>query len=189
VSAANRYRQLPSGPRSIGFELQAPSAVELERTGDRVRCSERRPDGKPVGELEVSVFRAALVIDRDGILEEKVRAACDNVATEGSRVLATIPVKLRGASGYRAEVELVRRSLAEPVPALPYVRVLAIAPNDLGVDGGVVVTVRCASPEWPAADQILRSLRLLGRNGGASANEESGPIAAPPLLPLIGDDD
>jgi hypothetical protein len=161
------------GLASVGVELELPNeAVELvavDNGNTVVRCSEQQ-DGKLVGELAVEVFRAALVIDRDGILEEKAHDAAD---AERGRVSPPVPVSLPGASGFRAEV--VRTS-----PSLPYVYVFAIAPHDLGVDGGVLVTVRCASPEWPAADAMLRSLRVLGRNSSA-AND--GPALSLPLLP------
>jgi hypothetical protein len=164
VSAATRYRQLPAGGRTIGFELETPSGLELVAGETAVRVSEHR-DGKPVGELEVAVFHAALVIDRDGILEEKVHEVA-RAADAGARVAAAIPVSLPGASGYRADADVVRPGLRTP---LPYVHVFALASHDLAANGGVVVTVRCASPEWPAADAILRSLRVLGRR--RTANE------------------
>ena len=136
-----------------------------------VHCSEVRGDGKPVGELEVAVFQAALVIDRDGILAEK---ACTAAETETGRSAAAKPIMLPGASGYRADAE--RRA------PLPYVNIFAIAPHDLGVQSGVLVTVRSATPDWPAADAILASLRILTR-GGRTANDED---EAPSILPLIG---
>jgi hypothetical protein len=181
VSAATRYRQLPSNARSIGFELQTPSEVDvqsIERGEVVVRCCERTPDGKTVGELDVAMFRAALVIDRDGILEEKVSAVAGDAAQPGARVLPAVPIELPGATGYRAGVELVRQPL-------PYIYVFAIAPLDLGVDGGLLVTVRCATPEWPAADSILKSLRILGRRG-ASANDSHDEPPALPMAPLFG---
>ena len=181
MSAATRYRQLPSNARSIGFELQTPSEVDVqsvERGEVVVRCCERTADGKTVGELDVAMFRAALVIDRDGILEEKVSTVAGDAAQPGARVLPPVPISLPGATGYRAGVELVRQPL-------PYIYVFAIAPLDLGVDGGLLVTVRCASPEWPAADSILKSLRILGRRG-ASANDSHDEPPALPMAPLLG---
>ncbi|MGE5186720.1 MAG: hypothetical protein ACM31C_31920 [Acidobacteriota bacterium] len=179
MSAATRYRQLPSSGRSIGFELQMPGEVDVQPVdGDIVvRCRERRDDGKTVGELEVAVFRAALVIDRDGILEDKVSTVADGVADQGARVLPAIPVELPGgATGYRADVELTRRPL-------PYVYVFAIAPHD-GVDSGLLVTIRSATPEWAAADAILKSLRILGRRGATANDAHDAP--AMPLPPLLG---
>lgn len=71
---SSRQRGLPS----IGFEMSAPGEIEmtpLGKGGEIVRCRERRPDGKTVGELEVEVFSAALIIDRDGILPRARSAA------------------------------------------------------------------------------------------------------------------
>ena len=158
--------------------MTTPGGVELTpvQAGDAVvRCCERRPDGKPLGELEVSMFKAALIIDRDGILEEKARNVAES-CTE-TIVAGTVAVSLPGASGYRADVAQKRNSAG-----LPYVHVFAMAPHDLGVDGGVVVVVRSAAPEWPAAAQMLGSLRLLTRNGKPQvANDEEHP----PLLPFV----
>jgi hypothetical protein len=152
--------------------LDTPTDVELvalDAGPTVVRCAESR-DGRPIGELVLEVFKAALVIDRDGILIEKVRGAC---ARHPGRTTQPLPVTLPGASGFRASVELGRAEL-------PFVYVFAIAPHDLGVDGGVLVTVRSASREWPSADKILRSLKVFGRRPN-TAND--GPPLT--LLPLI----
>jgi len=163
------YRQLPSVYRPVGFALSAPVEVEATPAGG-VRCRER--DGeRTIGELEVAVFSAALIIDRDGILEAKVRSVADDAH---GRVLATVPVTLRGASGYRIDVERARDA-----PALPYLCAIAVAP--LGVDAGVVVTVRSAAPEWAAADAILGSLKILTRHGVANDVDD----ATPPSLPVL----
>lgn len=177
---ATRYRQLPSGPRSVGFELETPESVEL-REGDQAVTMREERGGRPVGELEVAVFQAALVIDRDGILEEKVHEAARAAAEAGARIAPAVPIDLPGASGFRADVEVVR-PLGAPRPALPYVHVFAIAPHDLGVDGGVLVTVRSATPDWPAAEAILKSLWVLGRRGKI-ANLAVGSTS---FLPVIG---
>ena len=173
------YRQLPTAARRIGFEIETPSEVEV-REGEVVRVCERHGD-QTIGELEVSVFHAALVIDRDGILEEKIHDAIARSAEPGARVLPTIPVELPGVTGYRADLEVVR-PMGTPRPPLPYLYVFAMAPKDLALDGGLIVTVRCASPEWPAADAILRSLRILSRRG-VTANDSDDTR---PLLPLVG---
>jgi hypothetical protein len=92
-----------------------------------------------------------------------------------SHVEGTVAVSLPGASGYRADVEPTRT-------ALPYVHVFAMAPHDLRVDGGIVVIVRSAQPEWPAAEEILGSLRFLTRHGNAQpANDDN---SHGPLLPV-----
>jgi hypothetical protein len=182
---ARGYRLAPNDSRqrglpSIGLEITAPGQVELTPVGTGaavVRCCERRAAGRPLGELEVSVFAAALIIDRDGILEETAREVAERIAI-AARVAGTAAVSLPGASGFRVDLE-PRTNLGP----LPYVHVFAMAPHDLGVDGGVIVTVRCARPEWPAAEAILGSLRIGGRRG-VVANDQ---VAHPPLLPIIGE--
>src|SRR5688500_2383796 len=152
MAQAKAYRQLPAASRerglaSIGFEI-LPGELELTPVpaGETIlRCTETRDDGRPIGELEVTVFKAALVIDRDGILEAK--------ASDQAGGAHAVPVVLPGASGYFAET----RGDAQ----LPYRYVFAIAPHDLAVDGGVLVTVRCARRDWPAAERMLQSLRII----------------------------
>ena len=144
-------RQPPSLNRPVGFELAAPDTLEIQVTpGAMVRCAEVS-EGRTVGELEVAPFSAALILDRDGILEEKVRGVAG--------ATATIPIELPNASGFRA-------ATVAPSAPLPYLYVFAFAP--LGVDGGVLVVVRSARPSWAAADAILGSLRLLTRGGVAN---------------------
>ena len=131
-------------------------------------CREVQQDGKTIGELEVSVFAASLVIDRDGILAQK---ACSEVEREARKDVTAVPVQLPGAHGFRAEA--IQRT------ALPYLYVFAMVPQD-GIEGGLLIKVRSARPEWPAADHMLQSLRILTRDGIAPANDDA------PLLPLIG---
>lgn len=172
ATKAVAFRYLPAAARqrglaSIGFEL-VPGDLELTpvAVGETLlRCTEKRDDGRPIGELEVTVFAAALVIDRDGILEAK--------ASDSTGGAHAVPVVLPGASGYFAET----RGDA----ALPYRYVFAIAPHDLAIDGGLLVTVRSARPDWPAADRVLQSLRIITRHGVAPAND----VADAPGLPLV----
>jgi hypothetical protein len=170
------FRLPPTPARRVGFELAAPRDVELAPSGDIVRCRERH-SGRTIGELEISIFHAALVIDRDGILEDKVRAAVEAAIAAGAHVLEPVPITLPGASGFRAEATYARGT------ELPYAHVFAIAPDDLGVDAGILVTVRSASPAWPAADAILASLKILA-HGKPSAND-----ASPLRLPVVGKPD
>ena len=169
------FKQAPT-LRRVGFQIETPADVDV-RPGSgetAVRCTQSRGDGRPVGELEVAVFQASLVIDRDGVLEEMVHEAA---VGEHGKISPAMPVSLQGASGFRAEVQRARA-------ALPYVHVFAIAPND-HVQGGLLVTVRSAAPDWPAADAILTSLRILTR-GGRTANDGG---EASPMLPVIGSSD
>jgi hypothetical protein len=174
------YKLSPSASRqrglaAIGVELESPVTIQALATGPMVvRCSEEQ-DGQLVGELAVEVFRAALVIDRDGILEEKAHDAAD---AEHGRVTPPVPVTLPGASGFRAEVVRGKQQL-------PYVYFFAVAPDDLGVDGGVLVTVRSASPNWPAANEILRTLRVLGRRASTNRVANDDADAEVLQLPII----
>lgn len=156
------FRQLPQVARqrglpAIGFEiLPGDLVVSTEPSGVGTRFIERGGDGNVVGELEVTVFAAALVIDADGALEEMASTACGGAAAE--------PVALPGATGYRAA--------GRDKSALPCRNVFALAPHDLAVGGGLLVTIRTASPGWPAADALLRSLRILTRRGAAPVNDD-----------------
>ena len=173
MAPAKAYRLTPAASRqrglaSIGFEVVPSEELEVTPlpTGETLlRCTEKRDDGRPIGELEVTVFKAALVIDRDGILEAK--------ASDQSGGAHAVPVVLPGASGYFAE--------AKGDAQLPYRYVFAIAPHDLAIDGGVLVTVRSAAPDWPAAERLLQSLRIITRNGTAPAND----VSDAPVLPLV----
>jgi hypothetical protein len=150
-----------------------PADLEL-RDGPELLCREVRHDGDVVGELEVSLFAAALVIDRDGILAERAVEGLRRLTTLNRSVVAS-PVALPGASGFRTAV-------VNSGP-LPYLYVFAIAPSDLGVDGGVLITIRAAGPDWAPADHMLRSLRVLTRNGRVATNCDADDA---PILPVIG---
>ncbi len=164
------YRHPPRNG-SLGFELK--TELEMTPAGAGVKCAERR-EGKTIGELEISPFPARLIIDRDGVLESKVR----EVASATGRVRSAVPVTLPGATGYRAEVVLARGA------ELPYVYVFAMAPEDGGMEGGVLVTVRSASPEWPAAEATLQSIRIVTRRGVVHANDGDS-LALPIIGPLL----
>ena len=162
IMAVPTYRRVPRGRPMLGFQLETPPAIAL-RDGAVLTCSEVE-HGRPIGELEVSVFAAALIIDRDGTLAQKACAAIEREVPLPNGATA-MPVELAGASGYRAE--------AVHGHALPYRYAIAMAPPD-GIDGGVLVTVRAARPEWPAADHMLQSLRLVTRHGVVPANDGAG---------------
>ena len=173
-------RHAPSA-RRVGFQLDAPDDVDFVAKGPGVAGRECHGE-RTIGEVEVEVFEAALVIDRDGILERKLRDAIGHAAEPGARISVATPVALPNASGFRADAEVVR-PMGAPRPDLPYVYVFAIAPNDLGIDSGVVVTMRCATRSWPAAEKMLGSLRLLTTRTISANDREAAPIA----LPLVTD--
>jgi hypothetical protein len=176
MSPPRSYRRAPRGRPSIGFQLEVPPELEL-RDGPELQAREVRPDGRVVGELAISLFAAALVIDRDGILAEKAVEALGQLTTL-HRPAVPQPVALPGANGFR--------TAAVNSGPLPYLYVFAIAPPDLGVDGGVLIAIRAATADWAAADQVLRSLRVLTRNGRVATNIDADDA---PLLPVVGSTD
>ncbi len=153
--------------------LEVPVGVDT-RDGPVATFCELRDGGKVVGELAISVFPAALIIARDGILAEKAR---DTARRElgGGPAGDAVAVRLPGATGYRADG--VRGA------QLPYVYAFTFAPSDLGVDGGVLVVMRAATPDWPAGERMLGSLRLLRRNG--TVEEPGDADEAELLLPIV----
>jgi hypothetical protein len=156
--------------------FDVPAGIEL-REGPILQCREAREDGRIVGELELSVFAAALIIDRDGILAEKAREAASR-ELGGRGAHDAVAVRLPGATGYRSDGVHSAR--------LPYVYAFTFAPSDLGVDGGVLVIMRAASPDWPAGEQMLSSLRLLRRNGTVEEPAElEDDSAYDTLLPVV----
>ena len=161
------------GRPALGYLFDVPAGVVL-RDGPVVKCHEARDDGRVVGELEITVFGAALIIDRDGILAEKARETASR-ALGGRGVGEPVSVRLPGATGYRAD--------GQGSAALPYVYAFTFAPSDLGVDGGVLVVMRTARPDWPAGEQMLHSLRLLRRNG--TVEEPSDTEAEELELPML----
>lgn len=183
MAVPSTYRRPPRGRPLIGFELEAPCEVEL-RDGAVLQCREVQHDGQPIGELEIRVFAAALIIDRDGLL---AKTACDELERHArpAHGATAVPVQLAGTSGYCAQAvdrtappfggAAGRGQAPTGGRALPYVYVFAMAPLD-GIDGGVLVTVRAARPEWPAADHMLASLRILTRHGVAAANDDATPV-------------
>jgi hypothetical protein len=174
------FTQQPSDSRRlglppIGFRLRAPERVTIAPAsgvaGAPVLCTEVGPDERVIGEVEVAVFGAGLIIDRDGVLERIATEAADDVVSGGGQVTGVMPVQLdSGVSGYRAEVELGAAA------ALPYQWIYALASRDLAVCGGVLVTIRSALPAWPAGDVVLDSLRVLTRDGAQNDQALALPV-------------
>jgi hypothetical protein len=174
------YRQQPSDSRKlglppIGFRLRAPERVTIAPAsgveGAPVVGREAGPDERVVGEVEVAVFGAGLIIDRDGVLERIATEAAEETASAGGKVTGVMPVELdSGVSGYRAEVELGATA------ALPYQAIYALASRDLAVCGGILVTIRAALPAWPAGDVVLDSIRILTRDGAQNDQALALPV-------------
>jgi len=189
--ADSRRRRLPG----IGFRIRHPETLELTRTPsiapDRATLVTLRESaqGQVVGSLELGVFAASLIIDRDATLLqaaklEAIRAMAEPAA---GRIISVDPVELAsGAVGYRAEVHLTR-DLRGPSPALPYVWTLALASDDC-IQGGLLLVARTAGAEWPAMTALLGTLRIFARDGAAAdtslpADDDADLI---PHLPMVG---
>jgi hypothetical protein len=132
------------------------------------------------GELTIELFAAGLIIDRDGILEQMASEAAWHavVAPAAGDLRGILPVELaEGPTGFVAEIDLTRDDRGLP-PELRFLDIYVVAPSDLAVPGGAVVTVRRASDEWPAAAEMLSTLRL-GANSGAANDARAN-------LPVVG---
>ena len=192
------YRHQPAdskrrGLPAIGFSIRVPERLTLAQTpaiapdrGRLVTCRELDRDGLLLGELEIGAFSAALIMDRDGILEQICAVEADRalIAPASGRRESVLPIELAGgASGYRAEVVLLRDSNGTVKPRVPYLVYYALGTPDI-VDAGVFVTCRTTGPEWPAADEILASLHIV-RQGGSWGTTPEPANDEVPRLPML----
>lgn len=163
TAAASRQRGLPP----IGLELEAPDEIELTpiASGETLLRCRQHADGKTIGELEISLFAAALLIDREGSLADKACTVAEGTVP-GARVPGAVAVSFPEVSGYRADVE--------PTRAHGYIYVFTFAPADHVIQGGALVVVRTSLAEWPAADAIIASLRLVTKRGITSGDASAG---------------
>jgi hypothetical protein len=174
--ADSRRRGLPA----IGVRVRIPERVEVTPLASGsivVRCHE---DG--IGELAIELFAAGLIMNRDGILERMTDHAADAAIASPAdgEVRSLMPVELAaGPSGFVAEIDL-RRDDHGQRPALPYLTLFVLAPPDLAVAGGAIVTVRSKALDWPAAAEMLASLQLGALDGDDVAANDGRP--AMPLL-------
>lgn len=105
------------GRPALGVHLEAAAELQVS-TGAVVTCRDVGSDGRTVGELEASVFAAALVIDRGGLLADTARRALDRMAA-APVACGAVAVTLPGAGGFRADA--VHRA------PLPYLHAFALA--------------------------------------------------------------
>jgi hypothetical protein len=199
MPAAREYRHQPAdskrrGLPAIGFSIRAPERLALASTPpiapDRgTLLTGREPDRDGVlGELEIGAFSAALIMDRDGILEQIVAVEADRalIAPASGRRDSVLPVELGGgASGYRADVVLLRDAHGEAKPRLPYLSFFALATADI-TDAGLFVSARSARPEWPTLDEVLATLRIVRMGGSWHAAVPAPTDDEMPHLPLLG---
>jgi hypothetical protein len=198
MPVAREYRHQPAdskrrGLPAIGFSIRVPERLTLAQTPpiapDRARlvtCRELDRDGLLVGELEIGAFSAALIMDRDGILEQIVTVEADRalVAPASGRRESVLPMECgAGVSGYRADVVLLRDSNGTVKPRVPYLWFCALGTADI-VDAGVFVTCRSTAPEWPAAEEVLATLHIV-RQGGSWSTVPEAANDEVPQLPML----
>jgi len=154
--AESRRRGLPA----LGFVCDAPVALAwIAGEGATIGTAiERAADGAVIGEIAIAIVGASLIMDRDGVLAETAHTGAARAA-DGSpaREEARGPTTCAGASG--AVASLVRLGR----PPLPYVSVYALAGDDV-IASALLVTVRHAAPEWPAAEALVASLRVASKD-------------------------
>ena len=111
-----------------------------------------------------------MVIDPDGALERAADAALAGVLPRPPPHRAPPRPRLDdGTSGLRIELLMTRDRGGAP-PALPFVVLLALAPDDAAARGGLIALVSSAKPSWDAADTLCETLRVLTRDLGANDN-------------------
>lgn len=184
MSSAREFRIAPATTRrrglpAIGLSVFAPDGLEVtiveEGATALLRAAEADPSGKRIGELVIETFTANMVIDPDGALERAADAALGRLLTPPAS--GTVRHRARfelddGTSGLRIEMLMTRDRAGDP-PALPFVILLALAPDDAAARGGLIARVSSAKPSWAAADTLCETLRVLTRDLGA--NDNAGP--------------
>lgn len=180
MSSAREFRIAPATTRrrglpAIGLSVFAPDGLEVTVGEDAtalLRAAEADPSGQRIGELVIETFSANMVIDPDGALERAADAALARLLTPPAS--GTVRHRARfelddGTSGLRIEMLMTRDRGGVP-PALPFVIVLALAPDDAAARGGLIARVSSAKPSWAAADTLCETLRVLTRDLGANDN-------------------
>jgi hypothetical protein len=185
--ADSRRRGLPA----IGFALVAPERIELIQsepiapTRSTLLVARERDGAAVIGELEIGVFSAALIMDRDGILEQMVEVEAERAiaAPAAGRRESILPLELEtGVAGFRAEVVILRDARGVVKPPFAYVSCCALASSEI-IDAGLFVTIRSVRPEWPAGEAMLQSLRIVRMGGSFHARTAGDEM---PRLPLVG---
>lgn len=148
-----RRRGLPA----LGLAFSAPAALTWTPCTDGAllgRGIERGADGAVVGELELALIPAALIMDRDGVLAALAQRAADRL---DAALDAIGPCTWPGLAGTVAT--LVRRDRA----ALPYLTIHVVT-GDSVVAGAVELIARHAAHSWPVLDDVVASLRVAAKD-------------------------
>lgn len=182
MSSAREFRIAPATTRRrglppIGLSVFAPDCLDVTviDTGASALlfASEADTSGKPIGVVEIDIFQANMIIDPDGALDRAAESAVDKCLSPPASGAVRQRTRFElddGTSGVRIEVTVTRDADGTP-SALPYLTVLALAPDDAAARGGLVAMVRSARPAWSAADTLFETLRVITRDNGANDNK------------------
>jgi hypothetical protein len=137
------------GIPALGFRLLVPETVQVVRA-DAFHAVE-----PGVGELDISLQAAALIMDRDGVLEELIDQAVAELTTQNQATLSAIGmVELPGGEAYRAELDLRDGS------PLRHVTLLALGHADFMAPAVLFIRIRSRAPDWEAGRSMLETLRF-----------------------------
>jgi hypothetical protein len=154
------------GVTPVGFRLDVPEGVVIEPSDPKIiqlRATERRAaSGRPLGELEIRVFAARLIMDRDGVMLDAARAAAEELfAPPRDGWLGAVgAMTLPAGEAWRAEVRVTRDEHGR-LPPLPYKTVYALAHPNAVVHAALLIVVAHAEADWPAGQAMLASLSFL----------------------------
>ena len=129
----------------------------------KLRAVERRGgSGKPIGELEIRVFAARMIMDRDGVLNEAAQALAEELfaAPRDGYLGATGSLTLPAGEAFRADMT-VTRDASGHMPTFPYKSVLALGHPDFMIHAALLIVVQHAEADWPAGDAMLQSLSFI----------------------------
>jgi hypothetical protein len=194
MNRAREYTHEPTESRRhglppIGFRVVLGDAITIapaepiDAAAVLLHGEQRRGDDRLVGTIELGVFAARLMIDRDGTLARLVTVAAEHAITAPftGRIESVHPVELAGgAIGACAELILTRDEHGQARPALPYLDLYAVT-SETELAGGVFVTCHHAAPEWPAGRAMLDTLQILASRGGGTRSERGASG-----LPVVG---
>ena len=121
-----------------------------------------RRGNRSVGELEIRVFAARMIMDRDGVLGEAAQALAEELfaAPRDGYLGATGSIRLPAGEAYRADMT-VTRDAAGNQPQFPYKSVLAMGHPDYMIHAALLIVVQHAEADWPAGDAMLQSLSFI----------------------------
>jgi hypothetical protein len=149
------------GKRPAGFRLSVPDrlvVVPCGVLGPQFHALEYRSGSERVlGEIEIQVLSPALIMDRDGVLQEIARNAIELIT--GQKDADLHPINLPASDGWQAEL-VVTKDRAGKASAYPYVSVIALGHPDPMVPFALLIVKRSVQDSWETGNAMLESLEL-----------------------------